>query len=114
MSSLSRQSASPLLSEGTEEFNSDSFWTDCFALQQDSLFLFGGLPTTLNDSPTIPIDDFPSFEDDYPKPPPVLPEDFERVNCVDAATIGYNVPFGIQPEDLYVMLSLQSPATANP
>ena len=109
MPSLSRRSASPLQSEGTGEFNSNSFWTDCSAIStlQEGSPLFEGLPMIFeaNNLPTIPIDNFPPSDRG---PPPVPPEDFESVK----ATIGYNIPFGIQPEDLCV-IPLQSLTTAN-
>lgn len=94
-------SSSRLQPEATE-FNSDSFWMDSIfasAFREDSALLFGDATTTIDNYPPLLIDQFPpSFGNDHPLPPS---RGLERVDYVET-TNEYNVPFNIQPEDLYV------------
>ena len=110
MSSLSRHPTSYPQSELTEELNSEPFWIDSFinsALHEDAPHLFEGITTTLDCPPTFPTDHLlPSFEDDHLGPPPATSGDAEPVNLMDFVVNGYNVPFSIQPEDLYAGFSL--------
>ena len=98
-------SSSRLQSEATEEFDSDSFWMDNLSISafgECSPLLFGDVTATLDNSPPLSIDHFPpSFGNDHP----LSPRDFEYFNSIEA-TNEYNVPFSIQPEDLYVIFCL--------
>ena len=109
MSSLSRYPTSYPQSESTEELNSEPFWIDSFinsALPQDALHFLEGVTTTLDCPSAFPTDHLPSFEDDPLGPPPATSNDAEPVNLTDFTVNGYNVPFNIQPEDLYAGFSL--------
>ena len=109
MSPLSRQPAvfpPPWLKE---ELNSDPFWVDeatCSALRDETLCLFEGTPTPLEDpaaSSTQYL--FSSFDDDHLGHPSVS-RDTERFSGVDLTLVGSNILFGIQPDNLYVTSSL--------
>ena len=109
MSPFSRQSTLFLQSRLTEEFHSESLWTDdstSSAFREGTSHFFGGTSTTFDDPPAFStINLLPSFEDDRLGPLSAPSEDLDHTNYV-GATNGYNVPFSIQPEDLYVTSAL--------
>ena len=110
MSSLSRQPTIFLQSELTEDLISEPFWIDSVinsALHQDTSHLFEGVTATLDCSPAFPTDHLlPSFEDDHLGPPPATSDGAEPVRSMDFPVSGYNVPFSVQPGDLYAVFSL--------
>jgi hypothetical protein len=110
MSPLSRQSTIFLQSKLTEEPNSDPFWIDSIvssSLHGETFSWSEGITTTLDCPPASPTDHLlPSFEDDHLGPPPATSDVVEHVSLLDFTANGYNVPFNIQPEDLYAVFSL--------
>lgn len=110
MSPLLRQSTIFLQSELTEELNSDPFWIDgaiSSAFHEDTFRLLEGAATPLEGSPALSTANLlPSFENDNLGPPSASCGGSERVNFVEFTSDTCPIPFGIQPDDLYVTFSL--------
>ena len=109
MSPLSRQSTIFLPPGWTGEPNSDPFWIDRVAsstFHEETLRLFEGVTMPLGSSAPLSIDHpLPSLDDDNLSPPPALFGGAEGTDGMSFAFPPSTMPFGVQPDELYVTFS---------
>ena len=106
MSPLRWQSTIFLQSTFPEGPNSESLWIDGVidsAFREDTPRLFERAATPVEAPPALPTDYLLPFDDDHLGPPPPSFGDVERVDFSDFAPNAYNMPFGVQPDDLYAI-----------